>query len=49
MNRRNCKGFLLTYVIVAMALMGVVMIVLSSGAGTMLIRACRWARRCVSA
>jgi hypothetical protein len=39
MNRRNCKGFLLTYVIVAMALMGVVMIVLSGGAGTMLTRA----------
>jgi len=39
MKTRNCKGFLLTLVIVALALMGVVMAVLAEGANTMLFRA----------
>jgi hypothetical protein len=39
MKTRNCKGFLLTLVIVAMALMGVVLAVLTQGANTMLFRA----------
>ena len=39
MNHRNRKGFLMTYVIVAMALMGMVAAVLTSGATTMVFRA----------
>jgi hypothetical protein len=39
MKTRNCKGFLLTLVIVAMALMGVIMAVLTQGANTMLFHA----------
>jgi hypothetical protein len=39
MKTRNCKGFLLSLVIVAMALMGVVMAVLTQGANIMLFHA----------
>ena len=39
MKTRNCKGFLLTLVIVALAMLGTVMAVLTAGSSTMLFHA----------
>lgn len=39
MRQRNCKGFLLTFVIVALAMLGTIMAILTAGANTILFHA----------